>query len=81
MAIINGRRIDPNSIGSGAYGRDLVPHTRAGSGRRPIIENGGKVQQIDPNRFYSRHELTDKRGRGAKVTSMPDRSKGGVHHR
>jgi hypothetical protein len=76
MAIINGRRINPNDIGNGVYGRDLVPHANACDGRRPIIESGGKVQQIEPNRFYPAQELKDKHGRGAKITSMPDRSKG-----
>lgn len=74
--IINGRRIDPNSIGNGIRGSDLIPHARAGQGRRPIIESGGRVSQIDPRKHYSAGELVDKHGRGAKVTSMPDRSKG-----
>ncbi|MDL1890604.1 hypothetical protein FBQ96_13685 [Nitrospirales bacterium NOB] len=74
--IINGRRIDPNSIGSGVRGSDLITHARAGYGRRPIIESGGRVSQIDPNKRYGASELVDKRGRGAKLTSMPDRSKG-----
>lgn len=76
MAIINGRRIDPRSIGSGISGKELTEQAKAGPGRRPIIESGGRVRQIDENRFYSKQELIDKQGRGAKVTSMPDRSKG-----
>jgi hypothetical protein len=77
MAIINGRRIDPKSIGNGVYGRELIPHANAiGPARRAIIENNGQVQQINPNRFYSEQELKDKHGRGAKITSMPSRSKG-----
>ncbi len=76
MAIINGRRIDPASIPSGAHGSELERHAKAGVGRRPILECGGKVQQIDANRHYRQNELIDKQGRGAKVTSMPDRSKG-----
>jgi hypothetical protein len=77
MAIINGRRIDPNSIGNGIQGSELIPHARATVGRRPILEIGGKVQQIKPNQLYQPHELIDRQGRGAKITSMPDRSKGG----
>lgn len=76
MAIINGRRIDPKSIRNGISGHELVRQAQAGNGRRPILECGGKVQQIDPSRHYSPFELVDKHGRGAKVTSMPDRSKG-----
>lgn len=76
MAIINGRRIDPSRIGNGVRGSDLTSHINAGPGRRTIIENQGKVEQVDPHRWYKPHELVDKNGRGAKVTSMPDRSKG-----
>ena len=76
MAIINGRRIDPASFGGGVHGSELARNAYAGHGRRPIIEKGGSVSLIDPGRYYSRDELVDKRGRGAKITSMPDRSKG-----
>jgi len=81
MAIINGRRINPDAIGNGISGRELTSHSRSGNGRRPILENGGKVSQIDPNHYYSRQELIDKKGRGAKLSSMPDRSKGAVYAR
>lgn len=74
--IINGRRIDPTSIGNGVSGSELIAKTRASHGRRPIIESGGRVSQIEPNKRYSASDLVDKRGRGAKLTSMPDRSKG-----
>jgi len=76
MAIINGRRIDPNSINNGVNGSELIRHSKTSAGRRPIIERGGKVEQIDPQHNYRRDELVDKHGRGAKISSMPDRSKG-----
>ena len=76
MAIINGRRIDPRSIGAGVSGSELAREAKAGPGRRPILECDGKVQQIQTGRVYGQRELVDKYGRGAKVTSMPDRSKG-----
>jgi hypothetical protein len=76
MAIINGRRLDPTSIGGGVHGSELARFASAGSGRRPIIEKGGQVETIDARRTYRHDELVDKRGRGAKITSMPDRSKG-----
>lgn len=76
MAIINGRRIDPESIFGRVHGSELVRGAHAGYGRRPIIETGGSVSLIDPGRYYGRDELIDKYGRGAKITSMPDRSKG-----
>jgi hypothetical protein len=76
MVIINGRRIDPASIGNGIHGKDLSQHAKAGAHRRPVIERGGQVSQIDDNRWYRREDLVDKHGRGAKIASMPDRSKG-----
>jgi hypothetical protein len=76
MAIINGRRIVPNSIPNGVHGSELARHAGGGQGRRSIIESGGKVSQINANRHYSSSELIDKYGRGAKISSMPDRSKG-----
>ncbi|MCX7946893.1 MAG: hypothetical protein N2557_08075 [Hydrogenophilus sp.] len=77
MAIINGRRIDAERIGKeGVWGKDLLKELKVDPGRRPILERNGRVQQIDPNRRYSPFELIDKNGRGAKVSSMPDRSKG-----
>ena len=76
VAIINGRRIDPNSIRSHVHGSELVSLARAGYGRRPIIQKSGKVEIIDARRSYRADELIDKNGRGAKITSMPDRSKG-----
>lgn len=76
MAIINGRRIDPRAIGRGVSGSELARHANAGPGRRPILETGGRVHPIDSQHHYSARELVDKHGRGAKITSMPDRSKG-----
>jgi hypothetical protein len=38
--IINGRRIDPSSIGNGVRGSELIAQARASHGRRPIIESG-----------------------------------------
>lgn len=81
MVILNGRRIDPNSIGGGAQGRDLIRLANPRPGRRPILECGGKVQEIAPNRYYARNELVDKQGRGAKPTTMPARYKGGFNGR
>lgn len=76
MAIINGRRINPQTIGNGVYGSELACHANAGRGRRPVIESNGRVEQIKPNHLYKPQELIDKHGRGAKISSIPDRSKG-----
>lgn len=76
MAIINGRRIDPRSIGNGVYGSELVRYANPGQGRRAIMESNGRVETIQPSKIYSPRELVDRHGRGAKITTMPDRSKG-----
>lgn len=77
MAVMNGRRLDPNSIRHGAHGSELAQLARPRPGRRPILECGGKVKTIDEHRHYQPYELIDKQGRGAKPTSMPKRYKGG----
>lgn len=77
MAIMNGRRLDPNSLNNGAHGSELARLAKVAPGRRAILECGGKVQTIDEHRHYARHELIDKQGRGAKPTTMPKRYKGG----
>lgn len=78
MAIINGRRIDPNNVPNGGmYGQDLVRGIAISAGRRPVIQRGGHFEPLDQNKRYAKHELQDRQGRGVKVTSIPDRSKGG----
>lgn len=57
MGIMNGRRIDPNSIPNGVHGSELVRIANPGPGWVPVVECGGKVQQADPRRQYSRAEL------------------------
>lgn len=70
--IINGRRVP---IGNGIHGRDLAK--MAGPGRRPVKVGFGGAQILDSNRYYQPSELCDKRGRPVKISSMPDRTKGG----
>lgn len=79
MAIINGRRIDPNNIpNGGVYGRQLIEEAGFGKLRRPVMQRGGvDFETVDPNRRYNRNDLIDKHGRGVKVTSIPVRDKGG----
>lgn len=77
-AIINGRRVSiPDS---GVYGRDLIDHMEPGEGRRPVIRGKGlRATAIDPNRFYSRQELLDRKNQPVKLESLPDRSKGSFY--
>lgn len=78
--IINGRRINPNSLpDSGIYGKNLLKEMKTGAGRRAVIQRGyNGVETIQPEKLYKRAELINKQGQGLKVTSMPDRSKGCV---
>lgn len=71
--IINGRRVP---VGNGVHGRDFA--NAAGPGRRPVKIGGGRTQLLDPARFYSPDELVDKHGRPVKISSIPDRTKGGL---
>ena len=77
MGIMNGRRIDPNSIPNGVHGSELFRIANPGPGRVAVVECAGKTQPANPNRQYSRAELVDRQNRGAKVTTMPKRYKGG----
>ena len=79
MAIINGRRINVNSIpNGGVYGRQLIDEAGFGRQRRPVVQRGGlDFETVEPNRRYSQSDLTDKHGRGVKFTSIPMRDKGG----
>jgi hypothetical protein len=77
MAIINGRRVDPNRIpNSGVYGQDVINELKLSPGRRPVFMKPGGFEQVDPNRRYSKRELLDKKGQGIKVEDIPDRTKG-----
>jgi len=80
MAIINGRRINPNNIPhSGVYGREIINQSGNGgkSNRRPVLQKGGlQFESIDPNKKYSKNDLQDKNGYGVKISDMPDRTKG-----
>ncbi|MBV5341469.1 MAG: hypothetical protein J0665_18260 [Deltaproteobacteria bacterium] len=76
--VINGRRMQYQ--GNGVQGKDLVRICRAGHGRRPVIRQGIETTTIDPNRYYTESELTDKKGRPVYINSMPDRSKGGIRY-
>lgn len=83
MAIINGRRVNVNSIPhGGVYGRQLIQEADFGRLRRPVIQRGGlDFETVDPGRRYSREDLVDKRGQGVKFTSIPVRDKGGFEGR
>lgn len=76
--IINGRRINPNSLPqAGIYGKRILDEVQAGSGRRTVLQRGyNGVETISPDKIYKPGDLIDKHGQGLKVTSMPDRSKG-----
>lgn len=78
MAIINGRRIDPNEIpDAGVYGEQIIRSAKPSEGRRIVIEKGTtQFETIDPRRRYSKSDLLDKKGRSVKIADIPDRTKG-----
>ena len=74
MAIINGRRIQVPP--GGITGQSLIQQMNAGSGRRPVIQQGTGFQSINPNYTYKPEELYDRHGNPVKITTIPDRTKG-----
>ncbi|MEL7638055.1 MAG: hypothetical protein AAGU21_00280 [Solidesulfovibrio sp.] len=74
--IINGRRVP---VSGGVRGSDLAREAGGGPGRRVVkLAKGLGVENIDPSRYYAEHELRGKDGGPVKITSMPDRTKGGL---
>ncbi len=75
------KRMNPETIpANGMKGKDLLEGVIVANGRRAILEDGSRVEQIRPNSIYSKQELLGKKGKGIKITSMPDRRKGGYHY-
>jgi hypothetical protein len=72
--IRNGRLVDVPD--SGLYGEDLVNAINPGQGRRAVVGSGIKVETINPNKHYSKSELTGRGGKPVMVKQMPDRTKG-----
>ena len=71
--IINGRRVP---VGEGLYGRDIA-NMAGGPGRRPVLIEKGKTTPLDQNHFYTPGELMNNHGESFKISSIPDRTKGG----
>lgn len=61
----------------GMSGTELLKGVRVGRGRKAILSSGSKVEQVQHGRHYSKRELINKRGRAVKISTMPDRAKGG----
>jgi hypothetical protein len=71
---INGRRIP---VADGVSGQELSQAAGRYQGRRSVLLDGVGCQTIDPSRYYQASELIGRNGRPVKVTSIPDRTKGG----
>ncbi len=71
--IVNGRRV---SVGSGATGSELAARV-GGPGRRAVILSGTQARPLEDGRFYTPAELKDSRGMPVRISSIPDRTKGG----
>ncbi len=74
FVIINGRRVP---VGAGLSGRDLETMA-GGAGRRTTVISNGHTRILDANRFYTSNDLKDRQGRPVKISSIPDRTKGGI---
>ena len=75
VPIINGRRMQ-HVPDMGVHGRDIVRSINPDSGRRVVLERGIKVETVNPKKHYSKRELLDRKGRGVKITEIPERTKG-----
>jgi len=74
FVVINGRRIPtPNQVS----GNDLIAQTRPHNGRRAVMYKDMETHTIDSSKTYSKSDLLDKRGNPVKISTMPDRTKGG----
>jgi hypothetical protein len=73
--IINGRRMP---VDGGISGMELQQAVGAGQGRRPVMYDGMNAQTIDPGRYYGPNDLIGRNGKPIKITSIPDRTKGGI---
>lgn len=73
--IVNGRRI---RYGNGISGRKIMEMAGNDRGRRVVKVSGGCVKKIEPQHYYTPEELIDKHGRSVKITTMPERTKGGL---
>ncbi len=71
--IVNGRRVP---VGHGATGNELAARV-GGPGRRAVILSGTQARPLEDGRFYTPAELKDSRGMPVRISSIPDRTKGG----
>ncbi len=74
FVIINGRRVP---VEEQVRGDVLGRMAEAGPGRRPVKVADGRSELLDPSHTYSPAELKDSHGRPVKISSIPDRTKGG----
>ena len=72
--IVNGRRI---ACGNGISGFDIAAAAGNPRKRRVVKIAAGQVQKIDASHYYSPEELMDRNGRPVKISTMPERTKGG----
>lgn len=78
MPIINGKRYEMPSSGE-VLGKTLIQESSSDEGRRAIIEQPGKFHRfdsIDPDKIYTKSDLTDVKGKPIKIIDIPDRTKG-----
>ena len=74
FVIVNGRRVP---VDAQVRGADLARLADAGPGRRPVKIRDGRSELLRPSQVYTESDLTDRRGQPVKISSIPDRTKGG----
>ena len=73
QAIINGRRV---SLDHDLH-RDDLQNMVGGPGRRPVKIGSHGVQFLESKPFYNINDFRDSQGNLCKISSIPDRTKGG----
>jgi hypothetical protein len=77
MATIKNGRLVGQIPDSGIYGADLIAGLQPKSGRRAVIGRGVKVEEIKPQKRYTKADLVSiKTGKPVMLRTMPDRTKG-----
>ncbi len=72
--IINGKRVNVPDQVTGKELKNKVKRNQ--KGRRIVKIDGMNIENLDDYEVYTKKELTNKKGKPVKITSIPDRTKG-----
>lgn len=76
MAIINGRKLE--LVDRPVRGKEIIDAADSGTGRRLVMVKGRDYELVEPERSYSPLSLCDSNGDPITISSIPDRTKGGL---